>query len=323
MTSMPHVDGVEHRRVDLGGLRLHLAEAGAGEPLLMLHGWPQHWFMWRRLIPELAGRYRVICPDLRGFGWSDAPPGRYEKKTLARDVVRLLDVLGLDRVRLVGHDWGGFAGFLACLRAPERFSRFAAISIVSPWFRAPIGPALLAGLAYQLPLVAPVVGKRVAALPAFTRLMLTRGSNGSYSPEELAAYADRLREPARARATVALYRSFQWLEFPAMSLGRYVDSRMTVPTLGIYGEDDRVVARRRLRPRRAALRLAACGADPRRPLPTGGVAQRTAGPARALPLERNVPVLALRARARAWSAASPAPGSASGRVSCGTITSSM
>jgi pimeloyl-ACP methyl ester carboxylesterase len=238
---MPHVDGVEHRHVDLGGLRMHVAEAGDGEPLVMLHGWPQHWFQWRRLIPELAGRYRLICPDLRGFGWSDAPPGRYEKKTLARDVLRLLDVLGLERVRLVGHDWGGFVGFLACLWAPERFERFAALSIVSPWFRLPLSGMLAAGLAYQLPLVAPLVGRRVAALPAFTRLMLQRGSTRPYSADELAAYADRLREPARARATVALYRSFQLLELPSMTLGRYVGGRLSVPTLGIYGEDDLVV----------------------------------------------------------------------------------
>jgi pimeloyl-ACP methyl ester carboxylesterase len=235
---MPHVDGVEHRHVDVGGLRLHVAEAGDGEPLVMLHGWPQHWFMWRKLIPTLAERYRVICPDMRGFGWSDAPPGRYEKKTLARDVLRLIEVLGLERVRLVGHDWGGFAGFLACLREPERFERSAALSIVSPWYRAPISPLLVAGLAYQGPLVAPLVGPRVAGMPSFTRLVLQLGSDRAFDDGELAAYADRFRDPARALASTRLYRSFQWLELPSMSLGRYVDGRMTVPTLGIYGERD-------------------------------------------------------------------------------------
>jgi pimeloyl-ACP methyl ester carboxylesterase len=237
---MPHVDGVEHRQVDLGGLSLHVAGAGTGEPLLLVHGWPQHWFQWRRLIPELAGRYRVICPDLRGFGWSDAPPGRYEKKTLARDLLRLLDVLGLQRVRLVGHDWGGFAGLVACIQAPERFDRAAALSIVSPWFRPSIA-SLPAGLAYQLPIVAPLVGRRVTALPAFTRLVLQRGSQGAFSDEELAIYSDQFLEPERARASVALYRSFQFLELGPMALGRYVEGRLTVPTLALYGEDDLVV----------------------------------------------------------------------------------
>jgi len=240
---MPHVDGVTHRQVDLGGLGLHVAEAGDGEPLVMVHGWPEHWFMRRKLIPALAERYRVICPDLRGFGWSDAPPGRYEKKTLARDLVRLLEVLGLERVRLVGHDWGGFAGFLACIEAPQRFERFVALSIVSPWFRPALGPGLLAGVAYQLPLVAPLVGTHVASSPSFTRLLLQQGSTRSYTDEEIAAYADRLSAPERARATVALYRSFQVLELPAMATGRYVDGRMTVPTLAVYGGDDPVVGK--------------------------------------------------------------------------------
>ena len=60
----------------------------------MLHGWPQHWWCWHKVIPELAERYRVICPDLRGFGWSDAPPRGYDKPQFAADLVALLDALG-------------------------------------------------------------------------------------------------------------------------------------------------------------------------------------------------------------------------------------
>ena len=86
---------------------------------MLLHGWPQHWYEWRHQIPVLAEHYRVICPDLRGFGWSDAPPGGYDKETLAADVVNLLDALGLDRVKLIGHDWGGWVGFLLCIDPPR------------------------------------------------------------------------------------------------------------------------------------------------------------------------------------------------------------
>ena len=113
---LPEISGleVEHRYIDARGLRFHVAVAGPedAEPLVLLHGWPQHWFAWRRLLGPLAERYRVYAPDLRGFGWSDAPPGDYLKATLAADVVALLDELELERVRLAGHDWGGFAGFL-------------------------------------------------------------------------------------------------------------------------------------------------------------------------------------------------------------------
>ena len=59
--------------VSTARLRMHLVEGGAGEPVLLLHGWPQHWQAWRQLIPLLSARHRVLCPDLRGFGWTDAP----------------------------------------------------------------------------------------------------------------------------------------------------------------------------------------------------------------------------------------------------------
>jgi len=117
--SFPQVAGVEHRFLDAGGLRMHLAEAGEGRPIVMLHGWPQHWYLWRRVIPLLAAQARVLCPDLRGFGWTDAPSRGYDRDTMAGDVLALLDELGLDQVDLVGHDWGGWIGFLLALRWPE------------------------------------------------------------------------------------------------------------------------------------------------------------------------------------------------------------
>ena len=134
---LPDLEGVSHEFVDVSGLRMHVAVAGPedGEPLVLLHGWPQHWYAWRRLIGPLSERYRVYCPDLRGFGWTDAPPGSYEKAELAADVIALLDVLGLERVRLAGHDWGGFVGFLVCFAAPERVSHFAAAGINHPWVK--------------------------------------------------------------------------------------------------------------------------------------------------------------------------------------------
>lgn len=92
---MPSVAGMSHRDVDAAGIRFHVAEAGVGKPVLMLHGWPQNWFCWRGVAPLLAGEHRVICPDLRGFGWSDAPPGAYDKQTLADDVIAILDALEL------------------------------------------------------------------------------------------------------------------------------------------------------------------------------------------------------------------------------------
>jgi pimeloyl-ACP methyl ester carboxylesterase len=70
----------------------------------MLHGWPQHWYLWRDVIPRFADRRRVICPDLRGLGWSDAPARRrYDKETFAADTLAILDALEVERVDLIGH----------------------------------------------------------------------------------------------------------------------------------------------------------------------------------------------------------------------------
>ncbi|MFX8848730.1 alpha/beta fold hydrolase, partial [Acinetobacter baumannii] len=77
----PPLDGVTHEFVAAGALRMHVALAGPEDapPLLLLHGWPQNWWLWRAIIPALASRFRVIAPDLRGHGWSEAPAGGYEK----------------------------------------------------------------------------------------------------------------------------------------------------------------------------------------------------------------------------------------------------
>ena len=102
----PSIPGVSHRDVGVDGVRLHVAEAGDGPPMVLVHGWPQHWWCWRHLIPRPARSYRVLAPDLRGLGWSDAPPGDHAKSSFAADLLALLDAEGLDRVRLIGHDWG-------------------------------------------------------------------------------------------------------------------------------------------------------------------------------------------------------------------------
>src|SRR4051794_38978342 len=108
--ALPQLDGVEHYFVDLPKLRMHVAEAGSGVPVLLLHGFPQHWWEWRKVIPGMAEHYRVICPDLRGSGWTDAPRKGYTRDQLLADVVALLDALNLDRVHLLTHDWTALIG---------------------------------------------------------------------------------------------------------------------------------------------------------------------------------------------------------------------
>jgi pimeloyl-ACP methyl ester carboxylesterase len=236
----PPLEGVEHRFVEVDGLRVHVAEAGTGEPLVLLHGWPQHWWAWRELIPPLERDHRVICPDLRGHGWTDAPRGGYEKEQLATDLLGLLDALELERVRMVGHDWGGFAGFLACLRAPERFSHLVALGILHPWpARRPPDPVRLLKATYTAWLSTPVLGPLLTGrLGAVPLLMRAGRSVGAWTDSELAVYSDRFREGGRAGATTSLYRTFLLRELPELIRGAYRDSHLGVPTLLLMGSED-------------------------------------------------------------------------------------
>jgi pimeloyl-ACP methyl ester carboxylesterase len=248
----PHVEGVEHRHVEARGLRFHVAEAGApdADPVLLLHGWPQHWYEWRHQIPTLARHYRVIAADLRGFGWSDAPPDGYDKENMATDVLALLDALGLDQVRLMGHDWGGWIGFLMCFRAPERFKRFLALSIPPPWAsRNPLAFTGIWRFWYQAVIAAPGVGPRVVRnLPAFFRYVFrTPGHPDAFSEEELMSFIEPLRDPGQTNATVQLYRTFLLREFPAIGAGRYNGRRLTVPTLLLFGTNDFAISTNFLR----------------------------------------------------------------------------
>jgi len=235
------VPGVQHSFVYAGGLRTHVAEAGEGEPLVLVHGWPQHWYVWRHLIPRLAETYRVICPDLRGLGWTDAPADGYEKETLAGDLLNLLDAMGLERVRLVGHDWGGFAGFLLCVRAPERVDRYVAMNTGHPWLQASGRQLLqLYKLWYQALLASPVLGRRAVRKMVET-IYKVGVNNERVSPDEWRHFVDQFREPERANATVQIYRTFLTREMPGIARGRYADKRLQVPTLYLHGEHDPVI----------------------------------------------------------------------------------
>jgi pimeloyl-ACP methyl ester carboxylesterase len=241
VTEMPQVDGVSHRTVRARGLDFHLAEAGSGDDVVLcLHGWPQHWYEWRQLMPALADRHRVLALDLRGFGWSDAPGDGYEKENMATDVLAVLDALGLDRVKLVGHDWGAWIGFLLCLREPQRFERFQALNILPPWTTARAMAPHLWRFWYQLLILAPGIGYRLHRSGAFVPKVLVGASTSreSWDAETLRIFSDRFTEPARARAAVQMYRVFNLRETVPIIRGRYATQRLTVPTRMLFGTDD-------------------------------------------------------------------------------------
>ena len=158
--------------------------------------------MWRQVAADLGSRYRLLMPDLRGFGWSQAPGTGYEPHSFAADARALLDALGLDRVRLVGHDWGGFTAFLLGVAHPERFERIVVFNAPPLWV--PLSPRVIASLwrTWYVAAAACPLGPAIVASDRFVP-----GSSASAAGHPCSAapgadiYARRLNDPARAWAS--------------------------------------------------------------------------------------------------------------------------
>lgn len=133
-TPAPVPDGAASRYATVNGVRLHYVVAGSGDPVLLLHGWPETWYAWRKVIPVLAARFTVVAPDMRGYGDSERPAGGYDKVTVATDVHELMGSLGFGRVHLVVQDMGGPVGFAYAASFPADVRDFVFIESAVPGF---------------------------------------------------------------------------------------------------------------------------------------------------------------------------------------------
>jgi pimeloyl-ACP methyl ester carboxylesterase len=246
IADMPRVAGVRHRYIEVPGVgvpvRLHVAEAGEGDVVLMLHGWPQHWYCWRHVVPELSTRYRLLMPDLRGFGWSEAPEVGYDPMTFATDAIALLDRLRLERVHVVGHDWGGFTAFLLGVTHPERVERVVVFNAPPLWAR--LTPRVIASLwrAWYVLTIASPVGPRILSHEAFVPWFVGLGGRKQlFTTDEARIYARRLIEPARARASCLLYRNYLRMARDIFLNRRFDRQQLTVPSRLVFGADDFIV----------------------------------------------------------------------------------
>ena len=205
-----------HRTVDIGEVRLHCAEMGRGPLVLLLHGFPECWVAWRNQIPALAAAgFRVVAPDLRGYGKSDKPPGldAYRIEVLARDVARLIEALGTERAHVAGHDWGGAVAWSFAMWYPERLDRLAILDAPHParFSRALKRPRQFLRSSYSLLFQLPWLPE--ALLRAGDFFLLRRlfrydpERKGAYSEEDIEQIVGAAREPGALTAMLNWYRA--------------------------------------------------------------------------------------------------------------------
>ncbi|MGV0653697.1 alpha/beta hydrolase [Mycolicibacterium thermoresistibile] len=232
----PPIAGVRRSFVEARGVRFHVTESGPadGRPVLALHGWPQHHWAYRDLLADPPAGLRIIAPDLPGYGWSGPAPHRWAKEDVASDLLALMDELGLGRTLLIGHDWGGYIGFLMILRAPERFDGYIPLNIAHPWVSTGTVLKHIWRFSYQLPMAAFGV-----PLQQRTRVLerVVFGKGSALDAETAKVYADRFRDPVCARAGRDTYRTFLVREMPAAARNPE-KRRATVPIRALFGTRD-------------------------------------------------------------------------------------
>jgi pimeloyl-ACP methyl ester carboxylesterase len=246
---------MRQRREDVGAVRLHWVEAGEGEPVVLLHGFPDFWYGWRYQIPALAeAGFRAVAPDLRGVNASDKPAGvaSYRIDALGGDVIGLIDKLGAERVTLVGHDWGGVVAWWVAARHPERLRRLVVINAPHPMAmrRELRRPGQLLRSWYILMFQVPGLAERL--FRAFDYELVERTLRRDIRRRDVlhetdfVQYAEALSRLGALRSMLSWYRAaFRdelWRLLPGRRAGSAVEGsgwEVQTPTLVIWGERDR------------------------------------------------------------------------------------
>ena len=231
-TPMPEASGFEHLTIETPGLASHVAVIGDADsaPVVMLHGFPQHWWQWRAIAPMLADRYRVVCPDLRGAGWTVAESPGIERETRMHDLVAVLDAMGLDRVRLVCHDMGAITGMQLAYAHPERVEALAVLSVPPPFMA--FSPKMMSGLRHLPPLLMHRPGHSLAGLFDATHVAQP------LAPGTVEAYLAPMQRPEIDAAVRELYRGMVLAEAAHIARGVYKKQRLHPPTVCVFGRLD-------------------------------------------------------------------------------------
>ncbi|WP_216213609.1 alpha/beta fold hydrolase [Amycolatopsis aidingensis] len=259
--SSVRIDGPwTHRDVSANGIRLHIAEAGSGPMVLLLHGFAGFWWVWRHQLLTLAeAGYRAVAVDLRGYGDSDKPPRGYDAWTLSGDVAGLVRALGEPRAHLVGHAWGGLLAWTAATLHPRMVGSVSVLAGAHPLAlraaiprtalrRRPANQTRALGQLFraQLPLL-PERGLVRAEAEAVERWLREFSHPRWSATAEFADTARRLRAamlvPHVAHSALEYYRWAFRAQFrgEGRRFAEAVDARVRVPVLQLHGEDDACV----------------------------------------------------------------------------------
>ncbi|HYC05023.1 MAG TPA: alpha/beta hydrolase [Azospirillaceae bacterium] len=233
-----------HEQVEGAGVRLHCARMGDGQPVLLLHGFPDFWYGWRRLMPLLAPRCLAVAPDLRGYNLSDKPGGvdAYAMDALVADIAALARHYGRGRpVSVVGNDWGGVVAWVTAERHPELIGRLAILNAPHP--------AVLAKALVEDPVQRDAVGymgklrqpgiETIMAADGFAPLlgaMAELSAGGHLGPDDVAAYREAWAQPGALAAMLAWYRAASFA--PPDPRWPWPAAPITVPTLLLWGARD-------------------------------------------------------------------------------------
>ncbi len=239
---------IEHEDWWVNGARLSVASCGSGGPLVLLHGFPEFWYSWRRVMPALAERYRVIVPDLRGCGGSEVTDGGYELYNLSRDVAELLSRAGGGApVALVGHDWGGVIGWHVAASYPSLVSSFTTVAGPHPGRHLELTRTSprqflmsLYILFFQLPYLPErlLAARRGAVLAASFESTALRP--GAHTAADLEAYREQWSRVESVGAGLNYYRRLKVMAPGAEDY--YASHRVGCPVLVVWGDGDRFLS---------------------------------------------------------------------------------
>jgi haloacetate dehalogenase len=240
------LNGFEAVEVDTGETSIFIRRSGRGSPILLLHGFPETHLMWRGVAPLLARRFTVVCADLRGYGRSGCPASTpdhapYAKRTLARDMVAVMERLGFSRFSVAGHDRGGRVAYRLALDHPARVERLAVLDILPTGTVWELADARLALGFWPWSLLAqaePLPERLIGAAPeAVVDDALGGGWGtppGAFDPDVRAAYVEMLRDPSHVHAICEEYRAAATIDRTHDEVDRAGGRRITCPLLALW-----------------------------------------------------------------------------------------